>query len=100
MEANFSDDELTEKVAEGYGAVWKSHCGVNRWHWPNGTITNDCPDYARNLNAMAEAEYRLTDRKYLEYVENLKKLTLVGRIVSATARERAMAFIETMKDKA
>lgn len=100
MEANFSDDELTEKVAEAVGAVWKSHCGVNRWHWPNGTITNDCPDYVRNLNAMAEAEYRLTDRKHLKYVENLKKLTLVGRVVSAGARERAIAFIETMKDKA
>lgn len=93
-----SDDALTEKVAEAVGAVWRSHCGVNRWHWPNGTITNDCPDYARDLNAMHEAEYTLTDRKYLEYVENLGVITLLPRIVSATAKERAKAFIVTMME--
>jgi hypothetical protein len=94
-----SDDTLTEKVAEAVGAVWRSNCGANRWHWPNGTITNDCPDYARDLNAMHEAEFSLSDRKYLEYVENLGVITLLPRIVSATAKERAKAFIITMEDK-
>jgi hypothetical protein len=94
-----SDDTLTEKVAEAVGAVWRSNCGAFRWHWPNGTITNDCPDYARDLNAMHEAEFSLSDRKYLEYVENLGVITLLPRIVSATAKERAKAFIVTMEDK-
>jgi hypothetical protein len=99
-----SDDALTEKVAEAVGAVWKSNCGVNRWHWPSGTITNDCPDYARDLNAMHEAEsdMRLKLGHFevaLRYLNWLKKITGASEApIFATARQRAKAFIVTMME--
>jgi hypothetical protein len=59
---NLTDDALTERVAALCGGVWKPcECGFEgclkheRWHWPDSTITNDCPDYAKDLNAMHEA---------------------------------------------
>ena len=57
-----------DRVAELCGGVWKKcECGAAfcnrrcRWHWPDGTITDDCPDYPNDLNDMNEAAMRLND---------------------------------------
>ena len=102
-----SDDALTERVAELCGGVWKPcECGKAecpkhaRWHWPDGTITNGCPDYATDLNAMHDAEWTLDDPEYRKYVRVNLPLTLKRdgplfevKMVSADARHRAEAFV-------
>jgi len=103
---NLSDDALTERVAELCGGVWKPcECGFEgclkheRWHWPDGTITNDCPDYAYDLNAMhtAESDMRLKLGHFeaaLSYLNWLKKITGASEApIFATARQRAEAFV-------
>lgn len=82
--------------------------------------TFGCPSYATDLNAMHEAEATLvTVGKWIEYTEQLAKLTLINStvwetcvayhnndvraawhnmafLVNATARQRAEAFLRTV----
>jgi len=101
-----SDDALTERVAALCGGVWKPcECGKaecpkhERWHWPDGTITNDCLNYAADLNAMhkAESDMRLKLGHFeaaLSYLNWLKKITGASEApIFATARQRAEAFV-------
>lgn len=102
-----SDDALTERVAALCGGVWKPcECGKadcpkhNRWHWPDGTITNDCLSYATDLNAMHEAErgWLFPDDVLDSYKRSLYRVMMDDNdkrdMMFATARQRAMAFIQ------
>jgi len=106
-----TDDALTERVAGLCGGVWKPcDCGFEgclkheRWHWPDSTITNGCPDYATDLNAMAEAEKLLCFKNlqwekevaYRNYLALLESAIYPRHIVFATAREKAIAFVRAM----
>ena len=53
------------------------------------------PDYLNDLNAMHEAEKTLTDDEYKQYRRILTEDTEAGREISATARQRAEAFLRT-----
>lgn len=101
-----TDDALTERVAELCGGTWKPcECGFAecpkhaRWHWPDGTITNGCPDYATDLNAMAGVEKGLTTKQRIDVLQRLSELVVqVGTQEAwfwgfATARQRAEAFV-------
>jgi len=121
-----TDDALTERVAELCGGVWKPcECGKadcpkhERWHWPDGTITNGCPDYANDLNALREAVASLPDSgsnsEYLGMETYLRVLIHEVRgewpglqhdydgdlraVERATARQRAIAFVCTKEQK-
>jgi len=109
-----TDDQLLTKVAE--------LCG-----WKHSTVTTDAcnipvlihgkeeyvnwylPDYLTDLDAMAQAENRLTDKQYRKYSGILfDAAKIVGRTgrwfaddirkyLSATARQRAEAFVQVME---
>ena len=78
-----------------------SKCGVGKW----GVIYS-VPKYVDDLNAMHKAEKMLTDEQDLEYSESLERV--VGarfnsnngedmrRLRSATAAQRAEAFLKTI----
>jgi hypothetical protein len=92
-------------------------CGWN--HWFNGwnklddntpplVLTEDLPDYLNDLNAMHEAEKMLEGgRTWNRYTDELGKAcyynpsvhclrSLANIIVSATAAQRAEAFLRTL----
>jgi hypothetical protein len=107
-----TDEELNRNVAELCGGVWKTcECvGINcdktmRWHWLNNTITNECPNYAGDLNAMHEAESILVEVQKRKYGNILLDITHPDEyygeydVVHASARKRAEAFVATMGEK-
>jgi len=101
-----TDDALTERVAELCGGVWKPcECGKvdcskhARWHWLDGTITNDCLNYSADLNAMHEAERNrlFPDSVVDSYKRSLCRVMMDDNdkrdMIFATARQRAEAFV-------
>ena len=63
------------------------------------TRPTDLPDYANDLNAMHEAEKLLNDVSYDSYWSNLVFVCIqsnMERLNSATARQRAEAFLKTI----
>ena len=106
-------------IAEACGGAFKPcECGhprckgtEMRWHWPDDTITNDCPDYPNSLDAMHEA----VDAKWkadpyfgmsfaIKLTEVVTGLTYSAQIaaecleymITATAAQRAEAFLKTL----
>ena len=91
-------------IAEACEIVSKDKWG-SLYKTPRG-ILRDCPDYLNDLNAMHQAEKVLTDEQDLEYSEVLEQV--VGarfnsnngedmrRLRSATAAQRAEAFLHTL----
>ena len=59
----------------------------------------DAPDYPHDLNAMHEAEKTLTPTQWHQYNAHLARITMHDRLfamVSATAAQRAQAFLRTV----
>lgn len=59
------------------------------------------PDYLNDLNAMHEAEEKLTDSQTQKYIDELVNVTNVGyrnyyAVYHATAAQRAEAFLRTL----
>ena len=109
-------------IAEACGwSVIRLSCGFYAKHKTEGRISisaasacatqneamcDRVPDYINDLNAMHEAEKMLTDEQDLEYSESLEQV--VGarfnsnngedmrRLRSATAAQRAEAFLRTL----
>jgi hypothetical protein len=60
------------------------------------------PDYVHDLNAMHEAERKLSPKQWDEYVRNLNNgfvtfdIEDVGRLLFSAARQRAEAFLRTI----
>ena len=79
-------------IARTLGVLRVSHLGDETCY--------DGEDYVTDLNAMHEAEKVMTDAQYLVYTNiHLSQTTnheQTGRIISATAKQRAEAFIKTM----
>jgi hypothetical protein len=64
----------------------------------DGLILHELPDYANDLNAMAEAEEVLTDEQHYDFTALMVK-TYGGKnrsIISATAAQRFDAFGKTL----
>jgi hypothetical protein len=94
-------------IAEAVGGVFKPcTCGfcdgeAHRWHWPDGTITDDCPDYLNSLDAMHEAVETLRYRDGFEWFDFQKHLLdICGSVmncIQATAEQRAEALLKTLR---
>lgn len=71
------------------GKSWVDHTGFGR----------DLPDYVTDLNAMHHAEEALTPNGQLAYLSLLSRRSdgvIWFRTIHATARERAMAFLDAV----
>lgn len=101
-------EEMRIKIAEACG--WRymgSTClketGWKAWIPPVGAKGRVVPKYCVDLNAMHEAEKFLTDEQYSRFDELVYDLARDGgrmtdyiRAVSATASQRAEAFLKTI----
>lgn len=105
---------LTYPPEEGIGTAWIGCAGETREATSeeietakvSGAFTNSFPDYPNDLNAMHEAEKTLSDADYNEYIHVLNSVCIStaeagmkqgrSRIMSATARQRAEAFLRTL----
>jgi hypothetical protein len=105
-----SPDKQNMAIAQACGVVSKDHWG-HLYKTEQG-YARDCPDYVYDLNAMHEAENGLTAHQRIEHGKQLQEVTsqcvvgyvgdyhrdLVGlsRVASATAAQRAEAFLRTV----
>lgn len=93
-------------IAEAVGGVFKPcACGfcdgeAHRWHWPDGPITDDCPDYPNSLGDMYEAVETLRHKDGPEWFDFQKHLMdICGstmNCIQATAAQRAESFLKTL----
>lgn len=106
-----TDKELNIKVAEL--CRWRRRIDVEllgsdlRWIQQIGDYELEhfeCPDYANDLNATHDAEIGLNDKDFLEFHRRLYLATQVDnmwqhnrRFTSATARQRAEAFVKVFE---
>ena len=97
-----TDEQINIRIAEACGWFFM----YDSWHYPNGAEAITIPDYLNDLNAMHEAEKILKDDQNLDYSEHLENTTVISmgtnyhcylqRLISATARQRAEAFLRTL----
>jgi len=82
------------KIAEACGWFFMD----DSWHYPNGAKAIATPDYLNDLNAMQEAENVLTNEQWWLFVEFLTEIRGggVALCISATAAQRAEAFLKTL----
>jgi hypothetical protein len=61
-------------------------------------VLRDCPDYLNDLNAMQEVERAMNNNDWWKFVEYLTNICGGGIAlgVSATAAQRAEAFLKTV----
>ena len=93
-------------IAGACGGVYKpcacGHCGgeFDRWHWPDGTITDDCPDYPNSLDDMREAVETLRHKdgpEWFDFRAHLEDICgSAMNCIQATADRRAEAFLKTL----
>ena len=85
-------------IAEACGIVSKDKWG-SLYKTPRG-ILRDCPDYPTDLNAMHEAEKVFAaygmQQSYRRNLLSACESTELNEIISATAAERAEAFLRTI----
>lgn len=108
-----SPDEQRVAIGQACGAMLcKCRDGTERWSMSEDTLV-PMPDYPNDLNAMHDAEKVLTNDQYITYEENLLALcdpekksdgtfhaTGWIRWASATAAQRAEAFLRVIKEAA
>lgn len=97
-----SDEELRVKVAKlcGWGEFHNDHYGSGFWTGPSAVDGEDPPDYPHDLNAMHVVEEGMTDAQYDTHWNELVAICVRDgreRMNSATARQRAEAFVLTMQ---
>lgn len=104
-----TDQEINIAIAEACG--WKRLATPGAWISPRGRFhyppEQTIPDYLNDLNAMHEAEKGLHDAQYVQFglhlneawlCDNPQPMRRIGimRAASATARQRAEAFLRTL----
>jgi len=100
-----TEEDMTNKqinIAIAKACGWKYV--NNETHAPDGSFWRskglEIPDYCNDLNAMHEAEKILTDESHADYAcELVKTIRQNGEwfeSVSATAAQRAEAFLKTI----
>lgn len=110
---NLTDEEIWIKVAEACGWVKQHHTVSGRSVWrKNGEFATggwadhwfqELPNYPADLNACAEFEKTLTDEEHLRYRVRLWNVVITEgdettwdrQFISATARQRCLAFLKT-----
>jgi hypothetical protein len=103
--AALNDSDLRMKVAQACGFTFGRTNDDAEQCWRKGGRWVAIPDYAGDLNAMREAENTalLNRQQWDDYEETLR--TVMGKspwegepyLFSATARQRAEAFLLTMQ---
>jgi hypothetical protein len=96
-----TNEQINIAIAEACG--WKYE--KNETHAPDGSFwwskELEIPDYCNDLNAMHEAEKILSDESHADYAcELVKTIRRNGEwfeSVSATAAQRAEAFLKTIE---
>jgi len=97
--------EINTAIAEhlGWKNLWKTHAFGLRGDDPNTGEDNDVPNYCGDLNAMHEAQKMLTEshqyiyaEKILPYSDDECSQTVAWAMLTATARQRAEAFLRTI----
>jgi hypothetical protein len=91
-----TDDRINKIIADICG--WKSKI-AGYWITPDGSdaFACDLPDYCNDLNAMHEAEKMLTEHQNESiYPRNLGAWRNPTKVICATARQRAEAFLKTL----
>jgi len=99
-------------IAKACGWELKSNGLSPMWSWQNESLTHRIkwvahkemasqgvlPDYLNDLNAMHEAEKMLTNEQWWLFVEFLTEIRGggVALCISATAAQRAEAFLKTL----
>ena len=105
-----TDSEINQAIAEAcgwrkarIGTQSKSDPYPSGWCDANNNERTHCHDYCHDLNATHEAEKLLTPDQWLEYERVLARLCFIGPdgswarlVMSATARQRAEAFLRTI----
>jgi hypothetical protein len=93
MEGQMTDEQINERITEVTGL----------WDHPYSSDTRRMMDFCSDLNAMHEAEMRLTKEQVREYQTYMYDMACeidntCGRWMpySATARQRAEAFLRTL----
>jgi len=92
--------ELQQEAIAKYCGCRKIHgAEIYQWSWMSSDDigANELPDYLNDLNAMHEAEKKLTSKQMVVYADNLNRTTPLGSwMIVATAAQRAEAFIRTL----
>ena len=105
-----SDQEINIAIAEACGIISKDQWGL-LYRTLHGIVRN-CPDYCNDLNAMHEAENKLTPFQRIKhghflqeilneavvgFVSNYEsELKSLSRVASATALKRAEILLRTL----
>jgi hypothetical protein len=96
-----TNEQINAAIADVCG--WVPDCDRGICWDQNGNAIITCPDYCNDLNAMHEAEKAINISYYREYTNDLydiacriHKETGVWMPYSATARQRAEAFLRTL----
>ena len=88
-----TDEQINEAIAQACGIVGKSG---EIYKTPYGWVV-DCPQFATDLNAMHEAEKVLKNTYLLfEYGMHISNSHHYECLLTATARQRAEAFLRTI----
>lgn len=114
-----SDEQLRIQIAEWYGfrvvqtedkefpfqLFYRDVPQGPKWTKREGALSHGLPNYPNDLNAMRDAEEKLTGRQCLEYVKRLNETTnylahvTAFSMIHATARQRALALVRTIKQE-
>lgn len=88
-----------QRAAIAKACGWKESESIHfAWSRPDGRGWNgDLPDYLNDLNAMHEAEKKLTSKERYDYQVYLCRVHSIGfDAICATAAQRAEAFLKTL----
>lgn len=95
---NMTDEEINVAIAETCGWEHYRDWDEPNFKAPSGEFFHSRPRYTSDLNAMHEAEESLTDRQHRFFRGHLYGSGMNDRrICSATARQRAEAFLLVVK---
>lgn len=90
-----TDEQINAAIAKACGWKW-----VRSYQWTdsNGLAVFewDIPDYCNDLNAMAEAEKKLGHILLYDYAAHISRRHEWEDLLTATARQRAEAFLRTL----
>ena len=109
---NLTDEEIRIKAAEAMGWKWNTSTDIGGKAFPECWIHDDhgfawhivdLPNYPADLNACAEFEKSLTEEEHLRYRVRLWNVVITEgdettwdrQFISATARQRCIAFLKT-----
>lgn len=87
-----TDEQINVVIAEACGITHRNQYGT-LYRTKNGWEYN-CPDYCTDLNAMHEAQQKLSLNEFVVYIDELMELH--HEPMQSTARQRAEAFLRTL----